>query len=225
MKKLPSLPAVDFKALAADFRNLNPQDVGAWPLAPRVAALLGLLVAILIAGWWFVWNEQLETLNTREQEEVKLKEDYIAKKTKAVNLDLYRQQLNEIDRSFGALLRQLPSKAEVDSLLIEVNQSGMGRGLQFELFRPAPEVGKDFYAELPINVKLTGSYHDFGAFAGDIARMSRIVTLNNLSISTNKDNVLVMETIAKTFRYLDEEELAAKRKAEQAAKAAKGGKK
>ena len=101
----------------------------------------------------------------------------------------------------------------------------MGRGLQFELFRPAPEVGKDFYAELPINVKLTGSYHDFGAFAGDIARMSRIVTLNNLSISTNKDNVLVMETIAKTFRYLDEEELAAKRKAEQAAKAAKGGKK
>ena len=225
MKKLPSLPQIDFKALADDFRNLNEQDVGTWPLAPRLATLVGLFILILVGGWWFLWNEQLETLTAREQEEVKLKDEFIAKKTQAANLDLYRQQLNEIDRSFGALLRQLPSKSEVEALLVEVNQSGMGRGLQFELFKPNQEIVKDFYAELPINVKLTGQYHDFGAFAADIARLSRIVTLNNISITGSaqaKDGALAMEAVAKTFRYLDEEELAAKRKA---AQAAKGGKK
>ena len=225
MKKLPSLPQIDFKALADDFRNLNPQDVGTWPLAPRLATLVGLFILILVGGWWFLWNEQLETLTAREQEEVKLKDEFIAKKTQAANLDLYRQQLNEIDRSFGALLRQLPSKSEVEALLVEVNQSGMGRGLQFELFKPNQEIVKDFYAELPINVKLTGQYHDFGAFAADIAKLSRIVTLNNISITGSaqaKDGALAMDAVAKTFRYLDEEELAAKRKA---AQAAKGGKK
>ncbi len=225
MKKLPSLPQIDFKALADDFRNLNPQDVGTWPLAPRLATLVGLFILILVGGWWFLWNEQLETLTAREQEEVKLKDEFIAKKTQAANLDLYRQQLNEIDRSFGALLRQLPSKSEIEALLVEVNQSGMGRGLQFELFKPNQEIVKDFYAELPINVKLTGQYHDFGAFAADIARLSRIVTLNNISIAGSaqaKDGALAMDAVAKTFRYLDEEELAAKRKA---AQAAKGGKK
>ena len=225
MKKLPSLPQIDFKALADDFRNLTPQDVGTWPLAPRLATLVGLFILILVGGWWFLWNEQLETLTAREQEEVKLKDEFIAKKTQAANLDLYRQQLNEIDRSFGALLRQLPSKSEVEALLVEVNQSGMGRGLQFELFKPNQEIVKDFYAELPINVKLTGQYHDFGAFAADIARLSRIVTLNNISIAGSaqaKDGALAMDAVAKTFRYLDEEELAAKRKA---AQAAKGGKK
>ena len=228
MKKLPSLPQIDFKALADDFRNLNPQDVGTWPLAPRLATLVGLFILILVGGWWFLWNEQLETLTAREQEEVKLKDEFIAKKTQAANLDLYRQQLNEIDRSFGALLRQLPSKSEVEALLVEVNQSGMGRGLQFELFKPNQEIVKDFYAELPINVKLTGQYHDFGAFAADIAKLSRIVTLNNISITGSaqaKDGALAMDAVAKTFRYLDEEELAAKRKAAQAAKGGKGGKK
>ena len=228
MKKLPSLPQIDFKALADDFRNLNPQDVGTWPLAPRLATLVGLFILILVGGWWFLWNEQLETLTAREQEEVKLKDEFVAKKTQAANLDLYRQQLNEIDRSFGALLRQLPSKSEVEALLVEVNQSGMGRGLQFELFKPNQEIVKDFYAELPINVKLTGQYHDFGAFAADIARLSRIVTLNNISITGSaqaKDGALAMDAVAKTFRYLDEEELAAKRKAAQAAKGGKGGKK
>ena len=228
MKKLPSLPQIDFKALADDFRNLNPQDVGTWPLAPRLATLVGLFILILAGGWWFLWNEQLETLTAREQEEVKLKDEFVAKKTQAANLDLYRQQLNEIDRSFGALLRQLPSKSEVEALLVEVNQSGMGRGLQFELFKPNQEIVKDFYAELPINVKLTGQYHDFGAFAADIARLSRIVTLNNISITGSaqaKDGALAMDAVAKTFRYLDEEELAAKRKAAQAAQGGKGGKK
>lgn len=222
--KTPSMAGIDFKAMLGDFRNLNPRDVGAWPAAPRVAALLGLFVAILAAGWGFEWNDQLDMLAARQQDEQKLRNEFVAKKTQAVNLDLYTQQLSEIDRSFGALLKQLPNKAEVESLLIEINQSGMGRGLQFELFKPGSEIVKDFYAELPINVRLTGTYHDFGAFAGDIGRLSRIVTLNNVSITANpqaKDGTLVLDAVTKTFRYLDEEELAAKRKAAQAAKGAK----
>ncbi len=222
--KPSSLTKVDIKAILNDFQNLNPKDVGAWPLAPRIAVLLGLFALILLGGWWFWWNEQLETLTLRQQDELKLKEEFVAKKTQAVNLDLYVQQLSEIDRSFGALLKQLPNKSEVESLLIEINQSGMGRGLQFELFKPGQEIIKDFYAELPINVRLTGTYHDFGAFAGDIGKLSRIVTLNNISITPNqqaKDGTLVRDAVTKTFRYLDDEELAAKRKAEQAAKGKK----
>ena len=215
---------LDLKSLADDFRNLSPNDVGAWPLLPRVAVLLGLFVAILAAGWWFVWQDQLDALELKTNEETKLKEEFLSKKQQAVNLELHKQQLNEIDRSFGALLKQLPNKAEVESLLVEINQSGMGRGLQFELFKPGAEIVKDFYAELPISVRLTGSYHDFGAFAGDIGRLSRIVTLNNLSItSQQKDGTMVLDAVTKTFRYLDEEELARQRKA--AADAKKGGKK
>ena len=220
-----SLPKGDLKGVLDDFRNLNPKDVGAWPVIPRVSVLLGLAAAILLAGWWFVWSDQLDALAARQQDELKLKEQFVAKKTQAVNLDLYTQQLSEIDRSFGALLKQLPNKSEVEALLIEINQSGMGRGLQFDLFKPGQEVIKDFYAELPINVRLTGNYHDFGAFAGDISRLSRIVTLNNISIAVNpqaKDGSLVMDAVTKTFRYLDDEELAAKKKA---AQAVKGGKK
>ena len=223
--KMSSMPNVDFKALLDDFRNLNPKDVGAWPLVPRVTVLFGVFAVILLAGWWFVCSEQMDTLALREQDELKLRDEFVSKKKQSVNLDLYVQQLNEIDRSFGALLKQLPNKSEVESLLVEINQSGMGRGLQFELFKPGQEISKDFYAELPISVKLTGNYHDFGAFAGDIGRLSRIVTLNNISVTANpqaKDGSLVMDAVTKTFRYLDEEELAAKRKA---AQAAKGGKK
>ena len=226
--KSHSLPQVDLKAVLDDFRNLNPKDVGAWPVVPRAAALLGLVAVILLAGWWFVWSDQLDALEARQLDELKLKEQFIAKKSQAVNLDLYTQQLSEIDRSFGALLKQLPNKSEVEALLIEINQSGMGRGLQFDLFKPGQEIVKDFYAELPISVRLTGNYHDFGAFAGDISRLSRIVTLNNISIAVNsqaKDGSLVMDAVTKTFRYLDDEELAAKKKADQAAKAGKGGKK
>ena len=215
---------VDFKSLIDDFRNLNPNDVGAWPALPRASVLFGLFVAILAAGWWFVWNDQISVLDERRQDEIRLRDEFVAKKTQAINLDLYKQPMNEIDRSFGALLKQLPNKAEVESLLIEINQSGMGRGLQFELFKPGQEVQKDFYAELPVTVRLTGSYHDLGAFAGDIGRLSRIVTLNNISITPNqqaKDGSLVMDAVTKTFRYLDDEELAAKRKAEKAKKGKK----
>lgn len=222
--KARAFPAIDFRAILLDFQNLNPKDVGAWPAAPRVTILLALFLAIMLAGWWFVWVDQLDMLEKKQQTELKLRDEFVAKKKEAVNLDLYVQQLNEIDRSFGALLKQLPNKAEVESLLVEINQAGMGRGLQFDLFKPGVEQVKDFYAELPINVRLTGSYHDFGAFAGDIGKLSRIVTLNNISIVTNpqaRDGSLVMDAVTKTFRYLDEEELAAKKKAAQAAKGAK----
>lgn len=221
MKAL-AIPNVNLNTILDDFRTLNPKDVGAWPLVPRVTILLGLFLALLLAGWWFVWNDQLDALDVKQKEEEKLKEEFVSKKKQAANLELYTQQLNEIDRSFGALLKQLPNKSEVESLLVEINQAGMGRGLQFDLFKPGQEIVKDFYAELPISVKLTGSYHDFGAFAGDVGRLSRIVTLNNISISVVKDGGLAMDAVTKTFRYLDEEEVAKQKKA---AQAAKGGKK
>jgi type IV pilus assembly protein PilO len=219
MKK-PTLPTLSFQALIEDFRRLNPNDVGTWPVLPKVVVLVGLFVVAITAGWWFVWQDQLDSLENKRNEEVKLKEEFLSKKRQAVNLDLHLQQLNEMDRSFGALLKQLPNKAEVESLLVEINQAGMGRGLQFELFKPGQEVVKDFYAELPITVKLTGSYHDFGAFAGDIGRLSRIVTLNNIAISTQsaKEGGLVLDAVTKTFRYLDEEEIARQKKAAQAKK-------
>jgi type IV pilus assembly protein PilO len=226
--KANALPTIDFRAILRDFQDLNPRDVGAWPVIPRVTVLLGLFLVILVAGWWFFWDDQLRSLEAKQETELKLRKEYVEKKNLAVNLDLYVQRLNEIDRSFGALLKQLPSKSEVESLLVEINQAGLGRGLQFELFKPGSEQIKDFYAELPITVRLTGNYHDFGAFAGDIGKLSRIVTLNNISIATNqqsKDGSLVMDATTKTFRYLDEEELAAKKKAAQAAKAAKAKKK
>lgn len=221
--KVPTIQKIDFTALLDDFRNLNPKDVGAWPILPRVAVLLGLFAAVLAAGWWFLWVEQLDLLELREKDETTLKAEFVLKKKQAVSLDLYVLQLNEIDRSFGALLKQLPNKSEVESLLVEINQAGMGRGLQFDLFKPGPELMKDFYAELPISVKITGTYHDFGAFAGDIGRLSRIVTLNNINISSAKDGSLAMDAVTKTFRYLDAEEIARQKKSVQAA--AKGGKK
>ena len=208
MKPKISLPAFDFKKIAEEFQSLNPNDVGAWPVIPRVTVLFALFVGSLVGGWFLFWSEQLETLDGRRQEETKLKDEFVNKKQQAINLDLYKQQLNEIDRSFGALLKQLPNKAEVEALLVEINQAGLGRGLSFELFRPGGEVVRDFYAELPVTVRLTGSYHDFGAFASDIGKLPRIVTLNNIVIAppAGKDGTLVLDATVKTFRYLDEEE-------------------
>lgn len=205
------------KAIGDDFRNLNPKDIGGWPLAPRITTLVVLFVALLAAGWYFLWNDQLIELERKQAEEVKLKEQFISKKKLAINLDLYQQQLNEIDLSFGALLKQLPNRTEVDALLVEVNQAGLGRGLQFELFKPGAEAKRDFYAELPVNIKVTGSYHDLGAFAADVGRMSRIVTLNNISITPLSGDTLAMDAMAKTFRYLDPEEVAAQRRSQDAA--------
>jgi len=210
------LPAIDFKALQEEFRTLDPKDPGLWPILPRVVILIGLLLLLLASAWWFGWSNQLDELESKAQQETKLKEEWLDKKKQAVNLDEYRNQLVEIDRSFGALLRQLPNKAEMDAMLIDINQAGVGRGLQFELFKPGNEVVKDFYAELPITIKLVGNYHDLGAFSGDIAKLSRIVTLNDIDISTGKDGVLAMTTVAKTFRYLDEAEVSKAKKAAQA---------
>ena len=216
--KPTSLPKIDFQAIADDFRFLNPNDPGAWPPIPKMAALAGILLALVIAGWWFLWSDQLVELETKQKEEETLKLQYLDKKKQAVNLDLYIEQLAEIDRSFGALLKQLPNKSEIEALLIEVNQAGLGRGLQFDLFRPGAEPVKDFYAELPIAVKINGGYHDFGAFAADIAKLPRIVTLNNIAIVPGKDGALALDATTKTFRYLDEEEVAKQKKAAQGAK-------
>ena len=210
------MPAVDFQAMLEDFKTLDPKDPGLWPLLPRVAILSGLFIVLLASAWWFGWNSQLDELEAKQQQESKLKEEWLDKKRQAVNLDEYRNQLVEIDRSFGALLRQLPNKAEMGALLVDINQAGVGRGLQFDLFKPGNEATKDFYAELPITIRLLGNYHDIGAFTGDIAKLSRIVTLNDIDISTGKDGGLVMTTVVKTFRYLDVEEVSQLKKAKAA---------
>lgn len=224
MPKL-DLSKVDFKVIAEDFRSLDPRDPGAWPLVPRIVILAGMFLVLLFVGGWFGWQSQYEELDTKRQEETRLKDDWLNKKKQAVNLDEYRNQLAEIERSFGALLKQLPNAAEMESLLVDINQAGLGRGLQFELFKPGSEVVKDFYAELPITVNLTGSYRDFGSFAGDIAKLPRIVTLNDINISSGKsgEGSLLLATTAKTFRYLDESEVAARKKQEK--EKAKGAKK
>lgn len=216
-KKTVSVPTIDFRAIADEFRDLNPNDPGAWPKIPKITALAAIFVALVAAGWWFLWSDQLVELETKQREEETLKQEFLNKKKLAVNLDLYIEQLAEIDRSFGALLKQLPNKSEIEALLIEVNQAGLGRGLQFDLFRPGAEQVKEFYAELPIAVKINGGYHDFGAFAADIAKLPRIVTLNNISIVPGATGVLSLDATTKTFRYLDEEEVAKQKKPTQGA--------
>ncbi len=206
----------------AQFRNLNTRDPGSWPGLPKLGLLLLLLVAILAVAYFLDWQGQLEELEAGRAQEAKLKQEYVDKKKQAVNLDLLQNQKREIETSFGALLKQLPNKSQMEALLVDINQAGLGRGLQFELFRPAPsETVRDFYAELPITVKVTGNYHDMGSFASDIGQLPRIVTLNDINLNVGKDGTLTMDTVAKTFRYLDDEEVAAQRAAAKAAKAAK----
>lgn len=217
--------SLNMAGIVNDFKNLDPKDVGAWALAPRVVVLGLLFLILLAAGWWFDWRHQIADYEAKQQEEQKLRNEWLDKKKQSVNLDEYRKQLVEIDRSFGTLLRQLPNKAEMDALLVDINQAGLGRGLQFELFRPGNEVMRDFYAELPINVRVSGSYHDFGAFAGDVAKLPRIVTLSEVAVASGKDNAMVMDAVATTYRYLDEEELAKQKREKAAANKAKAGKK
>jgi type IV pilus assembly protein PilO len=213
-----NMSAIDFKQIAEEFKTLDPKDPGQWPLVPRIIILVAIFLLLILVAWWMGWRVQLEELDQKEKEEAKLKDDWLGKKKQAVNLEEYRRQLAEMDRSFGVLLKQLPNKSEMESLLVDINQAGLSRGLQFELFKPGAEAMKDFYAELPITIKLTGSYHDFGGFAGDIAKMPRIVTLNDIEVTgdTGKDKnasgMLSMSATAKTFRYLDEEEIAKQKK-------------
>jgi type IV pilus assembly protein PilO len=195
-----------------DIRRLNVHDAGNWPWAIKGAALVIAFVLVVFLGWVFFWRDQWEALDQAREQEDKLRTEFAAKKVQAINLDLYVQQKKEIEDSFGMLLKQLPNKSEMDALLIDINQAGLGRGLQFELFKPAAQENfSDFYAELPISLKLTGNYHDIGAFASDIAQLPRIVTLNDINIASGKDS-LVMEAVAKTYRYLDESEIAKQRR-------------
>ncbi|MCF8179630.1 MAG: type 4a pilus biogenesis protein PilO [Sulfuritalea sp.] len=217
----PKPPLVDFKQLADDFKTLDPKDPGLWPLAPRVVILFSLFVALIAAAWGFGaigWSVQLEELEGKQNEEATHKEDWLKKKKQAVNLDEYRRQLAEIDRSFGALLKQLPNKAEMGDMLVDINKAAQARGLLVELFKPGGEAAKEFYAEVPITLSLIGSYHDIGAFTGDIAKLPRIVTLNDIRLSTNADGSLALKTTAKTFRYLDDGELADQKKAKKGKK-------
>jgi len=196
-----------------DIRRLNFREAGTWPISVKVVMLLILVLLIVAAGAFFDWKDQYETLGNVQQEELKLRDQYTQKKVKAINFELYVQQLKEVEQSFGALVKQLPNRAEIDALLTDINQAGLGRGLQFELFRPAStEKMADFYAELPISIRITGNYHDMGAFASDVAQLPRIVTLNDVAIANN-NGVLSLDAVAKTFRYLDEEEVAKQRAA------------
>lgn len=197
-----------------ELRQLNIKDAGSWPLPVKVSALVIVLLIILGGAYFFDWSGQLQELETASQKESQLKDQYRDKKQLAVNLDGYRKQLADIEQAFGALLKQLPNKSEMDALLTDINQAGLGRGLQFELFKPAPqETLTEYYAELPVTIKISGAYHDLGAFTSDIAKLPRIVLLQNLNIATGKDMLLTMDAVAKTYRYLDEEEAAQQRKA------------
>jgi type IV pilus assembly protein PilO len=210
-----------------ELRRLNPRDIGTWPVLPKLGVLLVLVLVILGAGYMLDWSSQWDELNAARAKEDSLRNAFLDKKRQAINLEAYRKQLADIEQSFGAMLKQLPNRSEMEALLSDINQAGLGRGLQFELFKPASaEITSDFYAELPIQIKVVGNYHDIGAFASDVSQLSRIVTLNNLGLSADKDGNLTMDATARTFRYLDEEEVAAQRKAarEKADKAKQGKK-
>ena len=193
-----------------DLKSLNPKNPGSWPWAVKIITFVILFAGVTVVGALFDWQDQWDNLGRLEQEEEKLKETFLTKKKVAINLDLIKKQLNETQESFGALLKQLPSKSEMDALLTDINQAGLGRGLQFELFRPGNETVNGAFAEQPITIKVTGNYDDIGKFSSDIAMLPRIVTLNEISVSPiGAAGTLSMDATAKTFRYLDEEEVAA----------------
>ena len=207
-----------------DLKTLDTKQPGNWPWAIKIGAFVLMFVAIQVAAWFLLWQAQTEDIERGRGEVTKLKDVFIEKKKLAVNLEAYKQQRAEIEQAFGALLKQLPNKSEMDALLIDINQAGLGRGLAFELFKPADKENfTEFYAELPVNIKVTGQYHDLGAFASDVAKMPRIVLLTDLKIDPPKEGILSMEAVAKTYRYLDEDEVAKQRKTTKD-KAAKGGK-
>ena len=204
-----------------DLKSLNPKTPGAWPWPAKLLAFAVMFVAVVATGAVLDWQDQWNRLKGAQQKEVTLKETFLNKKKVAVNLDLIKKQLLETQESFGALLKQLPNKSEMDELLTDINQAGLGRGLQFDLFRPGPETIKGSFAEQPIAIKVTGNYDDLGKFASDVAMLPRIVTLNDIAISPDKSGILTMDAVAKTFRYLDEEEIAAQKRAAKSAGAKK----
>jgi len=212
-----------FADLGAQFEGLQGRHPGLWPLAPRLLCAAGVMAAVLVAGYFLYWSGQFEEQDSLALQETTLRDAYKAKMAQAINLEALEAQQQQVNRYVERLEKQLPSKADMDALLSDINQAGLGRGLQFELFKPRQVEVKDYYAELPIDIKVTGSYHDIGEFAGDMAKMSRIVTLNNLALTTDKDGTLSLDAVAKTFRYLDQDELDTQSKARKAKK--KGAKK
>ncbi len=204
--------------LLSQFRGLTLDNVGAWPMAPRAALWLFVILACAVGGWFALWSGQKDELGQLQTEETKLKDEYKNKLQQAINLDELRKQREQVSQYVLTLEKQLPSKSEMDALLSDINQAGVGRGLDFELFRPGQTNVREYYAELPITVKVSGKYHDLGAFASDIANLPRIVTLNNMSITSGKAGSLSLDATAKTYRYLDQDEIAAQRKAKQPGK-------
>jgi len=205
-----------------DFNNIDFNNVGSLP-APVKAVLLGFLGLLIVGlGYWFMWSPAIEELDQSVAKEKELRETFLLKKGQAIKIDAYRAQMVEIEKTFGALLKQLPDKSEMDGLLTDINQAGLGRGLEFDLFKPGQETVAEFYAEMPIQIKVLGSYDDLGAFATDVSKLPRIVTLNNISIQPlnkeTKDGRLVLEAVAKTYRYLDSSEIAAKKVADKKVK-------
>ena len=213
-------------SLIDDLRALDAKQPGNWPWPIKALAFVAIFIAIQVGAYFVFWQSQTEQIEKGRQDVEKQKETFLEKKKLAVNLEAYKQQRAEIEQSFGALLKQLPNKSEMDALLIDINQAGLGRGLAFELFKPAEKENfTEFYAELPVHIKVTGNYHDLGAFASDVAKMPRIVLLTDLKIDPpSKEGTLAMEAVAKTYRYLDEEEVTKQKKAAKE-KAAKGAKK
>jgi type IV pilus assembly protein PilO len=196
-----------------DLNDLDLSSIGGWPMPLKAALIAVVCIIVLALGYFLDTQKQLEVLERNRNEEIKLKKDFETKQAKAANLDAYKKQMEEMKRSFGAMLRQLPSKTEVDALLVDISQTGLASGIEFQLFKPEAERKIDFYAELPITIKMTGTYHEFGRFVSGIAALPRIVTLHNISITTDKSGSLSMDVQAKTYRYLDEAEIAATRKA------------
>ena len=208
-----------------DFNNIDFKNMGSLPMPVKLVLLAFLALILVGLGYWFLWGPEIDEFDQAQAKETELRQTFLTKKSQAVKVEAYKQQMLDIEKTFGALLKQLPDKSQMDGLLTDINQAGLGRGLEFELFRPGQETVAEFYAEMPIQIKIRGSYHDIGAFATDVSKLSRIVTLNDLSIAPvskdAKDTVLSMEATAKTYRYLDSSELASKKAAENAAKVKK----
>ena len=201
-----------------DFNNIDFKNAGSLPM-PVKLVLLGFLFLILLGlGYWFLWSPAIDEFNQAKAKEEELRQVFLTKKAQAIKVEAYKQQMIDIEKTFGALLKQLPDKSQMDGLLTDINQAGLGRGLEFDLFKPGQESVADFYSEMPIQIKIKGNYHDIGAFSTDISKLSRIVTLNDMSIAPmnkdSKDSMLTMDAVAKTYRYLDSSEVATKKAAE-----------
>ena len=201
-----------------DFNNIDFKNAGSLPMPVKLVLLSFLFLILIGLGYWFLWSPAIDEFNQAKAKEVELRQVFLTKKAQAIKVEAYKQQMIDIEKTFGALVKQLPDKSQMDGLLTDINQAGLGRGLEFDLFKPGQESVADFYAEMPIQIKIKGNYHDIGAFATDISKLSRIVTLNDMVIAPlnkdSKDSILTLDAVAKTYRYLDSSEVATKKAAE-----------